>query len=333
MIINKTVSIPVRTDDDGYFDKQCPNPECKFEFKVENNDWKNMFKDEAVYCPKCGHKSLANNFIPADFKRKAKAQAEKQAMELARSETINLLNNFTKNLGQTFKNKSLVKFTPAKPLVYTRKHFIQPILAKSEFEQKIKCNKCNAKYAVIGFAFFCPSCGENSAEKTFDESLEHIEFKLQLSTSNAVSETASKDNAERFKVSIIEEGIKECVTTFETYCKTVYKRISPSVILRQNVFQKLIDGSDLWKNLLGYGYSDWLDTIEMERLKVLFQNRHLLLHQKGFVDQDYLSKVANSSYKLGQKIVISEANVVELITLIRKIVKNIREQIILNKLN
>lgn len=333
MKINKLISIPVRTDGDGYYDKQCPNVQCKFEFKVDNKDWKNIFKDEAMYCPKCGHSTLAKNFVPSSFARNAKAQAKKLAIDLAHSQVNKVLNELSRDLSNMFRGNSSIKFTESKSSIYRPKHFIQPISAKKEFEQKIHCDKCNANYAVIGFAFFCPSCGKNSAEKTFDDSLNHIEFKLQLCNSEAVCETASKDNAERFKISSIEEGIKECVTTFETYCKTVYMRFCPSADLRQGVFQRLVDGSGLWKNLLGYGYDNWLDTVEMARLMVLFQDRHLLIHHKGFVDQDYLSKVANSPYKLGQKIVISQANVMELISLIRKIVKNIREQIILIKID
>jgi len=332
MNISKVITIPIRTDGDDYFDKQCPNQECNFEFKVDNNDWKNIFKDEAVYCPKCKHNARAGSFIPPDIKKKAMAQAKEQAMELARTEAYKLLNNFTKDLSRSLRNSPNIKFTPGRSLVNTQRHFIQPISAKTEFEQKIQCDKCNAKYAVIGFAFFCPSCGENSAEKTFDESLEHIEFKQKLSDSVKINETVSKDNAERFKISAIEEGIKECVTTFETYCKTVYNRIKPTVVIKKNIFQKLKEGSDLWKDLLTYGYSDWLDSFELERLEILFQIRHLLIHQKGFVDQDYLNKIVNSPYRIGQKMVLNESDVSELISLIRKIVTNIRLLISQNNL-
>lgn len=70
-MINKVITVPIRTDKDGYFDKQCPNTQCKFEFKVDNKDWKNIFKDEAVYCPKCGHSALAKNFTPLSFVKNA----------------------------------------------------------------------------------------------------------------------------------------------------------------------------------------------------------------------------------------------------------------------
>lgn len=48
-------SMEIRPDEDGYFDKECPNEECLSKFKVNADDWSNLFSDEAVHCPFCGH--------------------------------------------------------------------------------------------------------------------------------------------------------------------------------------------------------------------------------------------------------------------------------------
>lgn len=45
------ISIPIEADSDGYIDKECPSKECLFEFKVNSDDWSNLFKDEKVFCP------------------------------------------------------------------------------------------------------------------------------------------------------------------------------------------------------------------------------------------------------------------------------------------
>ncbi|MCY4190888.1 MAG: hypothetical protein OXD42_06135, partial [Rhodospirillaceae bacterium] len=52
-----TTSIPVTIscDGDGYFDRECPSEECKFQFKVLMGDWKAKVRDEEVFCPFCGH--------------------------------------------------------------------------------------------------------------------------------------------------------------------------------------------------------------------------------------------------------------------------------------
>lgn len=41
-----SIAIPIETDDKGYVDKECPNNDCKFQFKVNDDDWEKYKKDE-----------------------------------------------------------------------------------------------------------------------------------------------------------------------------------------------------------------------------------------------------------------------------------------------
>jgi len=45
----KQISVPIEADKDGYLDRECPNEECLFQFKVDEQDWKDIFKDEVIY--------------------------------------------------------------------------------------------------------------------------------------------------------------------------------------------------------------------------------------------------------------------------------------------
>lgn len=49
------ISVPVAADEKGYIDKECPADPCRFAFKVRADDWRELFRDDAVYCPRCGH--------------------------------------------------------------------------------------------------------------------------------------------------------------------------------------------------------------------------------------------------------------------------------------
>jgi len=69
------VSVPINTDDEGYYDKECPSENCLFKFKVLAKDWKNKFNDEAVYCPFCGHEAPANSFWTTEQIKASKKQA------------------------------------------------------------------------------------------------------------------------------------------------------------------------------------------------------------------------------------------------------------------
>ena len=51
------INIPIEiiSDEKGYFDRECPNEQCLYKFKINLEDWKNIVSDEEVHCPMCGH--------------------------------------------------------------------------------------------------------------------------------------------------------------------------------------------------------------------------------------------------------------------------------------
>lgn len=90
------------------------------------------------------------------------------------------------------------------------------------------------------------------------------------------------------------------------------------------VFPGLHDGSRLWKQACGKGYEDWLTPSEMGELKLLFQKRHLLAHNEGMVDEKYIARSGDNTYKIGQRIVIKDSDIRNFVNLITKIAKEIK---------
>ncbi len=134
----------------------------------------------------------------------------------------------------------------------------------------------------------------------------------------------SKDEAEITCRSLIETGLNDCVVAFQRFCEATFQKEKPNEKLASNVFQRLEDGSKLWKTIFNEGYEDWLTVSELKRMNILFQRRHLLSHSEGIVDDKYLQRAKDSTYKLGQRIVVKENDVNELLNLIRKVVEKIR---------
>jgi len=185
---------------------------------------------------------------------------------------------------------------------------------------------CNAKYAVIGSAFFCPCYGHNSAEETFDNSIKKIQDKIKnLPIIRKAVETVSKDEAETTCRSLIETSLGECVVAFQRFCEVKFTTRAPEKNIKFNAFQNIEIGATYWKDILGETYEVWLKIDEMIRLNLIFQKRHLLAHTEGIVDQKYINKTKNISYKVGQRIVIKEKDVSELIELIKKLVHKLRK--------
>src|SRR5690242_9686147 len=78
------ISIDVAVDDNGYFDRLCPQEECAFAFKVLLADWKEKVPDEAAHCPFCGHTAAPSEFNTPEqvayFQEVAKAEVMRRLM-------------------------------------------------------------------------------------------------------------------------------------------------------------------------------------------------------------------------------------------------------------
>ena len=59
----RSITVPIDSDEKGYIDKECPSTNCEFQFKIKNEDWKNICRDEGVWCPMCGHAAPAKSWF------------------------------------------------------------------------------------------------------------------------------------------------------------------------------------------------------------------------------------------------------------------------------
>jgi hypothetical protein len=316
------ISIPVEKDEDGYVDRECPNDECLYQFKVHEEDWINNFKDEAVFCPMCRHEATSDNWWTTEQINFAKGQAE----QIIKSKINNALIDGANDFNRKQNRKSFISL---KITTNSRKsnHITIPIPSMEEMQLKITCEKCNSRYAVVGSAFFCPCCGHNSANETFDNSINKIKAKIKnLPTIRKAVEEISKDEAETTCRSLIESSLSECVVAFQRFCEITFSTISPETKIKFNAFQNLEIGAKYWSDLYNETYSDWIDKDEYFNLNILFQKRHLLSHTEGIVDSKYIEKSGDSNYKVGQRIIVKESDVLQLIEIIQKIVKQIRSK-------
>lgn len=183
---------------------------------------------------------------------------------------------------------------------------------------EIQCDACQARYAVIGSAFFCPACGHNSVVRTYTDALTKIQLKRdsQAIIRQALTVASGKDSAEITCRSLLESCISDGVVAFQRYCESLYSMFGDASF---NAFQRLDQGNQLWESAVGVGYTNWLDAEELSRLKILFQKRHLLAHNEGIVDDRYIAKSGDSSYKEGQRIVITERDVGDLLNCLTKL--------------
>jgi len=316
-----TVTVPVLADERGYLDKECPADSCKYQFKVLEEDWKAKFQDDAVYCPMCGHSAPSDQWWTTEQVDEGK----RQALAQLKSKIGHALDAGARAFNSRQPRSGFVRFSMrvagarAVPVIL-------PIAAADILEQCVTCEKCGARYGVLGAAFFCPCCGHNSVERTFLGSLQKVRTKVgKLEVvRRAVTDDSGPDAAETLCRSLLESALQDCVVAFQRMAEWLYSQVPGTTAPPMNTFQRLEQGSALWVSAVGHGYADWLDATEFRMLKVLFERRHLLAHREGLVDARYLAHTQDGEYRLGQRIVVTNADVDNMATWVEKLVRRMQ---------
>ncbi|MCW8897467.1 MAG: hypothetical protein OQJ96_10435 [Flavobacteriales bacterium] len=321
---NTKISIPIDTDENGFFDRECPDEECMFVFKVHEEDWEKNFKDESVFCPMCGNESTSDTFCTTE----QVDNAHKQATEFIEGKIHKAMKDDAKSFNSRQPKGGFISMSMSVK-GHTPQKLIIPIPSQEIFEQKIKCEKCESRYSVIGSAFFCPCCGHNSVEQTFNNTINKIESSINnIPTIKKTLNELSKDQAENTCQTLIEKCLLDSVVAFQRYCDIMYsKHKNAKLKVPFNAFQKLDIGGELWQELFNESYQNWLSDTEYKRLNILFQRRHLLQHTEGIVDEKYIAKSSDNKYKLGQRIVVKEKDAIELVNYIKTLTTQIRNKI------
>ena len=311
-----SVSVSVELDDQGYFDRQCPKTDCKFFFKVHFEDWNEKVGGKAV-CPFCGHfadliewstQEQLGYFTAIATKYFGKSIIAALKRDADRWNRVQPRNSFIRT---TMK-------VEGRPLQVSL-----PPVAAEPMQLKIECSECGCRYAVIGAAFFCPVCGNSDAEVVFQQALSGIRGSVGTlrDIRLAIDDPDTAENTARL---IMESGLQSTVTAFQRYAEVLYARLEPQATPRRNVFQSISSGSKLWFSATGKCYSNHLTSAEIATLKRAFQQRHLLAHTLGIVDQNYIDLSGDSSHKIGERLVIDEDGVLKFLEVVEKLADNLR---------
>ncbi|MBW7885494.1 MAG: hypothetical protein H3C34_23270 [Caldilineaceae bacterium] len=312
--VSLPVSIPL--DEQGYLDRQCPAVECRSQFKVLFNDWREKVQDEVVYCAVCRHEAPATEWNTSTQAAYMVSVTEAYVQRTVGRALRQDATHFNRQAKPGFVSIAL-DVRPGAPIA------IVPLEAADAMRQTWTCERCGCHYAAIGAAFFCPACGYNSAIASFDYMLTHVR---DLITNLPASRTAlltayDADLASDTIRLMLENSLVRLVGSFQCYSEALFMQVpsSSGYKRRKNIFQNLTEVSSLWRTAVGSGYEALLLSQEYADLNRLFQQRHLVVHRDAIVDQEYLDKSGDHTYSIGQRLVVTEASVLLLTDLVAKL--------------
>jgi hypothetical protein len=296
-----TVSMPLDTD--GYLDRRCPWSECQFLFKVLVEDWNTKVANELAYCPFCGHSAPAKEFVTPTQRQYlrdvviGRLRRELGSAIRADAQTFNALNR-PMDAGLISLSMRMDVSTPAVTMAL-------PPKVLDAMTLRLICEACQCQSSVIGAAFFCPACGHNSADQTFSQSI--ASARASIGSLAVISAAILDRDAAAQTARMLTEGtLGSLVTAFQRFVEVLYPRLPKAATAtpRRNAFQSLDEGSRLWETAGGRSYEKIVDAPPMTLLRRMFQQRHLLAHQEGMVDQEYVSRSGDLTYKIGQRLVV-----------------------------
>lgn len=173
--------------------------------------------------------------------------------------------------------------------------------------------KCGAQTDILGGYGYCPRCGRTNARKLFSEL-----FDQELARLEEVRKTVL-DRHERGAV--WEKMTVDAVSRLEALGKHLRRRLLGYPLtavrrmqLRKLSFQQPLAADVSLKEWYGMGLLEWpgsdtnakrvIAQSEIPFIRKMVQRRHILIHNGGVVDQDYLDLSGDTHVRLDERIEI-----------------------------
>lgn len=166
-------------------------------------------------------------------------------------------------------------------------------------------------------------CGHNSILDTFANSVETVTKTIEAipAIRAALTDSINENVAEDSIRHICENGLVKIVSSFQRYAEACFHKLpnSGSFTVRRNLFQNLVESDAIWRDATGTGYTNLINNDEYQTLSLYFQQRHVLAHLDGIVDQQYIDRSNDHRFDVRQRLIVTDSNVAKLATVTKKL--------------
>ncbi|MGK2887246.1 MAG: hypothetical protein ACSLE8_21160 [Rhodococcus sp. (in: high G+C Gram-positive bacteria)] len=282
--MKETISVTLIPDEDGYVGRECPP--CHRYFKVRLGT--GLHGQDTAYCPYCGATNKPSAFLTHDQLEYAKSTA----LQRVQHELLAPLQNL-QNLNSTAGMLSIS--VTVKEADVTAERYQERSL-----ETSVTCDRCMLDYKIYGVFATCPDCGTHNSRTIMRANLSLLRSQL--------------DTADESRLADI---LGNTVASFDAFGRTTTEH---ELGTRIN-FQSL-DGAE--KNLQKHNRSLRAHATreEWDFLTTSFQKRHVIAHNLGVADQEYLDRAHDPDAILGRKIRLTRSEVERTIDILERLSEN-----------
>lgn len=270
----------IPSDLEGLFGRNCPS--CGSYFRT-------LSVGEFLHCPYCGIVDRLEHFLTENQKLFVKKQ-----IEMAR-EAINKKVSLELNLDSIIAD--LPKNRPPWFIVENKQQNIYD------------CPKCQNKFDVLGEYGSCPHCGEENFLDLLRAKMERV--KMEMSDQIATKKIAEHD--------VPANMLNNLVSTFEAMSNFIKRRLAliPMTPKRRKEleklsFQRIKKAAESLKAWFGIELFKSLNGEDSNFIHLMFQRRHLFIHNNGQVDEKYLEETNDLKVTLNQILTVCKDEVIRL---------------------
>lgn len=297
-------------DKDGYIGRMCPKKDCRSYFKVKPGTGLSG-DDLQMYCPYCGYSGEGNNFLTSDQTKYVKSLAVR---EIQKS-----IGSSLKAWGTDLERSTRGGFLRIK---FEYKENLPPIqyYREKSLETNVHCVNCSLDFSIFGLFAFCPDCGVHN-------SIGFLEKNLELASKEVDFATYQEDPL--MQGQLVENALQNAVAAFDGFgralCLAYKERAKVPDKINRLSFQNIPKARKELVEIFGYDLSKGISAEDWQFINKCFQKRHLFSHKLGIVDQEYLDKTHDKTAKLGLRVLISNSEVILLISQVSLLGKNLSD--------
>lgn len=297
-----SVTACIQSDQQSVWGRNCPH--CEKYFRT------NHVVPEITHCPYCAEVARSVDFVSKDQRVYLTACYDTFARAYRERKTTSIGEEQVSDVNSAW-------------------HYSE---VKQQFHFTCDTPKCGTETDILGDYGFCPQCGRTNSRNLFNQEIDRMLDRWKQTDQNSTDRNARKE--------VWEDLTVKSVSAFEPFAKHVRLklRLLPMTARRRKQlddlsFQKPLAANESLSQWFDVGLLEWpgnanvpkrtIPPDEVAFIKKMVQRRHILIHNRGIVDQEYLDLSGDISFALGERIRVRSAEAKRFVERVREMGLNL----------